>query len=262
MRNIIYLFVVTSVLISCQKVIDINLNESNPTPVFEGIYSAEDSTVNVKLSLTSNYFNSETSSSINNALVSITDNTGLTSIIPSIGDGMYKLQNYIPSFNTTYTLSVNYNDVVYSIQSDLTDPVPLDAITYEYTPGIFGPNSGYMVFLNFNDPIAIANYYQVVLSLNGEELNTLADMFILDDSLLDGNFVSTPLFREELFQVGDTIGMELRSIDKDVYHYFYELYSTLGGDSAAPANPSSNWDNNALGYFSAYGNSRKDIVIQ
>lgn len=262
MRNIIQLFIIFTVFTSCEKVIDINLNESNPTPVFEGTYSAEDSTVNVKLSLTSNYFNSEASNSIDDAVVSITDEAGLISNIPSIGNGIYELQNYAPYFNTTYTLSVNYNGVVYSAQCNLTDIVPLEDITYEYSPGFFGQDSGYLIFLNFNDPIAISNYYQIILSVNGEELNSLDEGFILDDQLLDGNVVSTPLFRQELFQVDDTIGMELRSIDKNVFHYLYELYSILGEDIAAPANPDSNWDNNALGYFSAYGNSRKAIVIQ
>ena len=68
----------------------------------------------------------------------------------------------------------------------------------------------------------------------------------------------------DFFQIDDTIGMELRSIDKDIYYYLNEAISIIGENSAsaaAPANPNSNWNNNALGYFSAYGNSRKETII-
>ena len=265
MKNIFYLFAITSVLASCQKVINVDLNESNPTPVIEGNYTTEDSTVRVKLSLTSSYFNSETSNFINDATVNITDGSGLISNIPSTGNGMYELHNYIPNFNTTYTLSASYNGITYSAQCDLSDTVSLGEITYEYNPGFFGSNPGYLVFLNFNDPINISNYYQVVLSLNGVELNALNETFTQDDILSDGNPISRPLFGEDFFQIEDTVGMELRSIDQDIYYYLNEAYIIVGSNSAgsaAPANPTSNWDNNALGYFSAYGNSRKEIIIQ
>ena len=52
MKNIFYFFAIIALLASCQKVIDIDLNEANPTPVIEGNYTAEDSTVRVKLSFT------------------------------------------------------------------------------------------------------------------------------------------------------------------------------------------------------------------
>lgn len=265
MKNIFYFFAIITVLASCQKVIDVDLNEANPTPVIEGNYTAEDSTVRVKLSLTSSYFNSETSNFINDANVNITDGSGLISNIPSTGNGMYELQSYIPNFNTTYTLSVSYDGITYSAQCDLSDTVSLSEITYEYNPGFFGSDPGYLVFLNFNDPINISNYYQVVLSLNGVELDALNEIFTQDDIFSDGNPVSRPLFGGDFFKIEDTVGMELRSIDQDIYSYLNEAISIFGANSAssaAPGNPNSNWNNNALGYFSAYGSSRKEIIIE
>ncbi|MGB0915521.1 MAG: DUF4249 domain-containing protein [Crocinitomicaceae bacterium] len=263
MKKIFYLFAITTVLFSCQKVIDVDLNEANPTPVLEGIYTAEDSTVRVKLSLTSSYFNDSPSTSIDAAVVNITDGAGITSNVPSIGNGNYELQNYIPNFNTTYTLSVLYDGVTYSAECDLADTVSLDDITYEYFPGFFGGDPGYVVYLNFQDPANTPNFYQIILSLNGEEFGGLEDMFTQDDLLSDGNPVERPLFSGDFFQIGDTVGMELRSVDEDVYYYINEAISIVGGSaSAAPANPTTNWNNKALGYFSAYGNSRKEVIIQ
>ena len=264
MNKLFYFLFTISILISCQKVINVDLNEANPNIVIEGIYTAEDSTVRVKISLTSSYFNSSASTIVDGANVSITDFSGLSSNIPYIGNGIYELENYVPNFNSTYTLNVTNDGASYSAQCDLTDIVPLDDITYELFPGFFGEDGGYVVYLNFHDPINITNYYQIVLSLNGEELNDLNETFTQDDLFTDGNPVSRPLFVNDFFQIDDTIGMELRSIDKDIYYYLNEAISIIGENSAsaaAPANPNSNWNNNALGYFSAYGNSRKETII-
>lgn len=263
MKKIFYLIAITTTLFSCQKVIDVDLNEANPTPVFEAIYSAEDSTVYVQLSLTSSYFNSDPSTSIDAAVVNIIDGTGASSIVPSIGNGMYVLENYAPNFNTTYTMSVVYNGTTYEAESDLPDSVSLEEITYEYFPGFFGSDPGYLINMNFQDPLGLGNYYAAVLTVNGEEFGALTDLITQDDQLTDGNLVSRPLFTDELPQIGDTVGLELRSIDEDIYYYINETQSIAGGNaSAAPANPTTNWNNNALGYFAAYSNTRTWTIIQ
>lgn len=263
MNKIFYLIAITSTLFSCQKVIDVDLNESNPTPVFEGVYSAEDSTVYVQLSMTSSYFNSDPSVTINTAIVNIIDGAGLSTSVPLIGDGLYVLENYVPNFNTTYTLSISYDGISYQAESDLPDTVSLEEITYDFFPGFFGSAPGYLINLNFYDPVDAVNYYAAVLTVNGQEYGALTDLITQNDQLTNGNLVTRPLFTDELAQLGDTIELELRSIDEDIYYYINETQSITGGNaSAAPANPTTNWNNNALGYFAAYSNTRTSKIIQ
>ena len=91
----------------------------------------------------------------------------------------------------------------------------------------------------------------------------MTDLYHQDDDYSDGNFVERPLFRTKAFQVGDTVGFEMRSMDRTVYNYFTEVLSIAGGQSsAAPANPKATWDNKGLGYFSAYSNSRAEVIIE
>jgi len=73
MKKLALLFSCTLLVFSCQKVIDVDLNESNPQTVIEGNYTAEDSTVVVRITNTSSYFNSDASQTVNNADVTITD---------------------------------------------------------------------------------------------------------------------------------------------------------------------------------------------
>jgi hypothetical protein len=73
-------------------------------------------------------------------------------------------------------------------------------------------------------------------------------MIKLNDGLTVQSYVSPDFF----INLNDTVQMELDAIDRPVYDYFYTLnQSTLNGQSAAPANPVSNFSNNALGYFCA-----------
>ncbi|MCW3126192.1 MAG: hypothetical protein JWO03_1850, partial [Bacteroidetes bacterium] len=71
-------------------------------------------------------------------------------------------------------------------------------------------------------------------------------------------YVSPDFFINE----NDTIQMELDAIDKPVYEYFNTLNeSTINSLSAAPANPPSNFSNNALGYFSAYSPTTSHHIV-
>ena len=70
--------------------------------------------------------------------------------------------------------------------------------------------------------------------------------------------------------IGDFITVDLMSIDKATFDYYLTANSVNASGSngrgpsstsAAPTNPVTNWNNNALGYFSAYTSSQKTIVL-
>lgn len=66
---------------------------------------------------------------------------------------------------------------------------------------------------------------------------------------------SLPFFgedEEERIKAGDIITVEMQTIGKDVYDYFFSLDQTLSQSVATPANPVSNISGDALGYFSAH----------
>lgn len=263
MKRLLILSVCVLALFSCQKVIDVDLNESNPVIVIEANFRAEDSTVLVRITQTSNYFDNSASPEINSASVTITDHVGNPTVIPSIGNGKYELSSYAPIFNTTYTLTVAYNDESYSALCSMNSPVQLEDITYQYFDGFFGSDGGYVPFLNYQDPQNTEDYYAIILSRNDTLYNTLDDIFLQDDMLTNGNFVQRPLFGNSFYQLDDSVHMELRTIDKRIFNYISETQSISGGqNSAAPGNPTNNWTNGALGYFSAYSSSRKSVIIE
>jgi hypothetical protein len=262
MKKLFFLFIALSAITSCQKVIDVDLNETNPVYVIEANYSAEDSTVRVKISQTSSYFDNNSSPQVNTATVLITDANGTITAVPFVSDGYYELTSYAPEFDATYTLSVTVNGETFTANCLMPAAVPLLPITYEFFPGFFGSQSGYAPFLNYNDPAGVENSYQIILSKNDTTYNKMSQIFTQDDQVTDGNFVGRPLFISNLYQIGDSIHMELRSVDKGMYDYVNEAQSIIGGNnSAAPGNPTTNWDKGVLGYFNAYSSSRQSIIV-
>lgn len=262
MKNIFYLLLLSTFTFSCQKVIDVDLNEENAEIVIDATYTAKDSTVRVVVSNTTSYFDSSSPTYITDATVVITDQSGVTTTVSHIGNGVYELTNYIPNYNEIYTLNVSTNGLLYTAQSEMNPPVALSPITYDYVDGFFGAEGGYVVYFNMQDPIEEGDYYEIALSRNGFPYHSYTEVFTQDDKLTNGNFVQRPLFGGELYELQDTILMELRTITKDKYNYINEIQSLASGQSGAPGNPNSNWDNNALGFFSAYSSSYQEVIIQ
>lgn len=251
------LFVGLLLITSCRKVIDVDLKDTDPAMVIEANYSAEDSTVRVLVSKTTSFFDN-TESLVNDALITITNQSGGVQTIPFIGDGAYELTGYVPEFNTTYTITVSQGGEMYTSSAYLHSAIQQEPIVYEFIEeGFFGGEGGYLAYVSFNDPIQEGDYILVEYTRN----DTLGDSFQNDDALTNGNLVSIPLF-SEFFQLGDTVEIELRTIDKKVFKYNNELDGAANTGSAAPANPTFQWTNRALGYFSAHSSSRQSIVIQ
>lgn len=247
---------------SCQKSIDVDLNETNAVTVIEANYTAEDSTVRVFVTETSSFFSGEPEPTVDNAVVTITDQAGNSQQVPFSSAGWYTLGNYIPNYGTTYTMTVLSDGVTYTATCEMLPLIPQQTIYYDYLePGPFSGDGGYIVAISYIDPVEEGNFVSAIMSENDSLLTDLGDLSFLDDQFTNGNLVIQPLF-VRLFELGDTIEIEMRTIDEKIFDYYTELMSLTNPDSAAPANPSYQWTNRALGYFSAHPSSRQSVIIQ
>jgi hypothetical protein len=86
---------------------------------------------------------------------------------------------------------------------------------------------------------------------------------VIEDRLSEGINIILPIFTS-IFKLDDKVEVELISMYKKMYDYFNTLSTIIsnGGDSAAPANPLSNWSGGVLGYFGAFSFSKKTIVVK
>jgi hypothetical protein len=262
MKRLLYIFVLSLVAFACEKVIDVDLNDSEPALVIEGNLSKNESTLEVKVSKSTSYFNSEPAPKVENARVYIESSPGFHLQAEETEPGFYRLTDLPLSINTVYRLTVEVKGEEYTAVSKLPALVKIDSLSYEYQQEQIFFEGGYRILLYFTDPKDEENYYRIKLYRNGNRINDLDDLIVFDDSSLDGKNIQIRL-RGQRFDAGDTVKVELLSIDKNAWEYFSTLreVANLNPGSPSPANPVSNLSNGALGYFSAWSGSTKEITI-
>ena len=85
----------------------------------------------------------------------------------------------------------------------------------------------------------------------------------MDDRLSDGKYFHQDLFDDSVhIKSGDSVSLNMYSIDANVYHYLSEMLQiSNSAESVTPANPDTNFSNGALGFFSAHTVVSKQAVV-
>jgi len=261
-KEFLYVFVVLLLTVSCRKVIDLEVNETEPKMVIEANYDAVKEEVLVKISKSINVFAAENYPAITGAEVQIIDENNVATSLVDQGDGTYLVENYTPIYNSSYKMVIEADGTTYKASDSLPSIVSLDSIEPEFQEENLFIDSGYVLFINLTDPLG-PNYYRVIRNENGEYADEAGDLFLFDDGLTEGNAQRVPLFAN-LYQPGDSISIELISYSEHSFKYYQLLSDIANGSaqSAAPANPTYSWTNKALGHFATYGYDTKYIVIE
>jgi hypothetical protein len=252
-------------VLSCTKVVNINLNDSTPRIIIEGGISDLRSSCFVRLSKSVNFDAPNTFPPVTGSVVTITDDQGNKSALTETSSGYYTAPAFRGVSGRTYTVSITTEGKTYTASSKMDSQVAIDVISQEvFNFNSFG-GTGKIIFvkIQFKDPAGSANYYRFIELINGKTSNAI---HIDNDILRDGNIITQEIFhRDPSLQPGDSVTILLQTIDKNVFNYLSQLNQITegyGGQSASPANPTSNFNNGALGYFSAYSVRSKSIVIK
>lgn len=265
-KNLFTFLALISLFTSCQKVIDIDLNDANPQYVIEGAIYEGVNDFKVHITQTSSYFGNDAPSPVNNAVVTLNDpNSSVITLNPT-GNGWYEIAAFMGKPNSLYELNVQVGGQSFTANATMPNHAAIDTFSVKEFGG-FGPpdpeQGDQLLLVHFKDSAGIKNYYRVVVKQNNKLLEKPEYYYIFDDQIRDGLAIEAPLFTS-LFFKGDSVDVELLGMDAGVYDYFTTLRDVLSGDAntgAAPANPNSNFNNGALGYFAAYSSSKKSIRI-
>lgn len=249
-------------LVSCEKVIDVDLNSSNPVLAVDGIMEL-DSSAWIKLSYTTDYFNNETQSYEENALVSISNTKGETELLTYQGEGIYKGANMLGNANETYTLKIEKDTDIYEANTELLGPTEIIGIKFEES--IFSnPHSEekkYSPIIKFVDDPMVKNYYSLKFWKNDTLMKTSYTSF--EDIYFNTNdtIEYTPFALN--FNLGDRFVVKVYSIDQETDKYYDQLNDIQdgGGTNGTPYNPKSNFGSEVLGYFSATSYDEFEIIV-
>jgi len=244
-----------SLLISCEKVIQLDLGTTAPQLVIQGNVFDEPGPYAINISKTVNFDTPNSYPPVTNASVTINDNAGMKEVLSQTTDGTYVTTNLEGVVGRTYTLTVQIDGKTYTSNSTMPEPVFIDTIYFKKT--LFSSNK--LIALDFINPPNEENYYQVIHMINGKQVPGF-NVFNNNSGQVERisySFMSTDVI--PALVAGDKIDVWLECIDKDVFKYFWTA-NRNGGRSASPANPVSNISNGALGYFSACS-VRKSVFI-
>ncbi len=153
----------------------------------------------------------------------------------------------------TYKLSVLYDGATYAATSTMPAAVELDSVTFVQNFD-FNNKNAINAVVNFPDPPGLGNDYQFIEFQNGRQL---PDLFVFEDRLSDGKYIRQTLYNDTSTLVkGDQFEVDMYCVDKNIYNYFFSLFTVTGNNGfqfrQSPANPNSNISNGSLGYFSAH----------
>lgn len=245
--------------ISCEKVIDVNLNNASSVIVIEGFVTNRADSQYVQIHRTVNFDEPNTFPVVEGAVVTITDNNGRVVTLRERRPGFYMARNFVGRSGNTYNLKVIADGQEYTAKSTMPEQVSIDSMGISVTT-FFGEERKSIQLL-YDDPADVKNYYRFKLKINGIASENI---FAFDDNFNDGRTVNRELFDFDLeAKSGDSAVIEMQCIDAAVLRYWQGLdqNQNRGGASTTPANPVSNISNGALGYFSAHTTQNEEIVI-
>ncbi len=262
-----FLFFLLSIVVfsSCEKVIELDLADAEPTIVIEAQLKEGNEGLKVFITKSASYYTTDLPESVEDAIVTLSDDEGNNYSASHLENGVY-IASVSAEAGTTYTLSVLVDGETYIAESTLPEAVELMSLETEFQTAVGPVDEGYVVYFRYQDTPDIQNYYRVLHYINDEPQLEGSDLQILNDGRNDGLEPRLPIF-QHTFQIGEKITVELINLDRAGHDYFSSLSDLIGGGgpgggTVAPGNPKSNWSNDALGYFSAYSSSTMSITVE
>lgn len=260
MKKIIYILILSLSFTSCEDVIEVDLNTTEPRLVIDAalnwIKGTDGSSQFIKLTLTAPFFNSDIPPATG-ASVIVTDSFNNTFNFIEDGEtGIYINNAFIPVINRVYNLTIVYNNETYKATEQLMPVSPIESVIQNNDGGFSGDETEIEAY--YTDPKDIDNYYLF------EFLNTahgIQSLEVYDDEFTDGNEIFA-FFSNEDLETGDELIIRGLGISERTYEFYNILLQQTDDESGDPfeTQPASvrgncinetNPDNYPLGYFRA-----------
>ncbi len=254
------------ITISCQDVVDVDLETSQERLVVEALIQWENGTSGneqtIKLTKTSSFYNNETVYA-NGATVKVKNTNTLQEFtFTESSNGIYQTNNFIPIINDVYELMVSYQNEVFKATSTLFKAPEILEIN-QSTDGGFTDEDPEINII-FQDFIDQEDYYRIVIkqfrpSNDDEVINH--DFFTYDARFEENNIIEG--FYEGIddeFQANDEFEITIYKISERFYNFIEVLEAQADADFGPFASPPVNvkgnivnettTENYSYGYFS------------
>ena len=288
----VFILFASLLFISCEKEISIELENSEPKLVVEGVIETGQYAY-LTLSKSTAYFGSVDSNTFQNmfitdALVIVSDgieyDTLVFDTVPFYPPFRFQGSKIKGKEKHSYSLKIIYNKQEYTSSTTIPTTIPIDSIKYQYRA-----DSDSLGMLRFyaNDPISEINYYKVFsLDLDidlTKEIPTWVHpaRAVVNDKFFNGKLVEATIYKgwnplkgsayyeyhkEDwwAFKIGDRTLIKLSSIDYQSYIFWRtteDVIYNADNPFAAPTTVQTNIYPNALGSWCGYASSIVEVTI-
>ncbi len=232
MSRYISTLIIILTLSSCEKVIDLEVPNSQERLVIEASINWFDGTdgneQKVILTKTAQFFDNQISPATN-ANVSITDSNNNTVNFIDVGNnGVYKTTNFSPILNETYTLSILYNNEQYTATETLLSVTPIDFIEQENGGGFSGEEVELKAY--YTDPANELNHYFFEFFAPTTPLPSLR---VYKDEFIDGNQIFA-FYRDEDLEQNDEVIINNYGVSQAYYDYMDLLLQQVSDSGGGP----------------------------
>lgn len=208
---------------SCEEVVDVDLEQSEPRLVIEAslLWNKEAGNEQkqiIKLTTTAPYFDTEIPPA-SGAEVSVLTPDGKEFLFEEISPGIYRSDNMPVSKNGNYTLSILYKDQIYTSTERFYSVTSLEEVVQENDGGFSGDETEFRLF--YTDPPGIENFY--LFRFFHEDMA----LQIYTDEFTDGNRTFA-FFSDDDLVAGDEVAFEVQGISEGFYEYLFILRSQAG----------------------------------
>ncbi len=274
MKNIfrlLFVFVFAIFQISCEDVIDVDVNSSEPKLVIDASIKWQKGTSGnnqmIKLTTTTDYF-STTIPVVSGATVYISNSVGTVfNFIENALTGEYFCTNFIPIINENYTLTVISDGNTYTATEKLIATPSIESIEQKSVQGFSGDEIQIKFF--FQDNGLEDNFY--LIGFKKSDI-VYPEFGASDDKFFQGNQMFGFYMNEKL-ESEDELFMSLQGINERYYNYMNKLISISGGSGGSPfATPpatlkgniinQTNSKNYPLGYFNLSEIDTRNYIVE
>lgn len=258
-------------LVSCEDVVDVNLDSAKPKLVIEASILWQKGTngnqQKIKLTKSSDYFSNITPPVVTGAIVTISNSTNTFNFSYNSSSEDYNCYNFEPIIGETYELTVVVDGETYIATETLQAVPEIETVEQNNEGGFLGDAIEVKFF--YQDDAAVDNFYLIQFNSN---FNLLPEYDVNNDKFFQGNQMFG-LYSNDKMVSGDDLTFTLHGISERYYNYLNVLLGISGGNGGSPFSTppatvrgnfvnQTNPDNFAFGYFSISEIDTKTYFIE
>lgn len=271
MRYLI-IIILLAVISSCEKVVELDLDQSIPQLVIEGMLNDRDTTQYVKVSRSIQFYDVGLNP-VKDAIIMVSDgqNEYTYSHNPMAVDSMdgyyFSDVSFAGKIGDVYRLQVNVGGTDFVASDTMRFVTPIDSLFFSKAIHMSeeDENDGkiYQVLLYADEPKETEDFYQFLFYRDGELISYIDNIYVFSDVALGPTLNGLP--SPVLFREGEMASVQIYSLSREQYVFYSDLSNLLNTDggmfSPPPANPRNTFTNGALGLWQVSAISEGSILI-